>query len=277
MRRALKTLLLVALLVGHTLCGLCVRFFVRGRLAFLRICIREVSKHSRWALRIFGVEVVVENAHLAREGQNYFIVSNHMSYLDVLPIAAFRKSAFVTSMEMKEDPLLGPITEVGGCLYVERRSKENILNEIGEIEMALRNGLNVVVFPEATSTDGSSLRPFKRPLFAAAARAQIPVLPIVIHYEQIDGEPVTTANRDSLCWYGTMPFGPHFLGLMNFHHVRIRLEILPEIATHADSSRDTLMDAAEAAIRARFRPIPPPSSSSHPSRSPSPNLPKGTS
>ena len=33
---------------------------------------------------------------------------------------------------------------------------------------ALREGFHVVVFPEATSTNGAQVLPFKRPLFAAA-------------------------------------------------------------------------------------------------------------
>jgi 1-acyl-sn-glycerol-3-phosphate acyltransferase len=112
-----------------------------------------------------------------------------------------------------------------------------------------------VVFPEATSTDGEHVKPFKRPLFAAAAKAVVPVLPVVIQYEEIDGRPVTRANRDYLCWYGDMGFGGHFIKLAMRKKIRIRIKVLPEIPVTPDSTRDILMEEAHQRIVAHYRPI----------------------
>lgn len=248
-------ILLPAILLWHALSGFAALPFFRDTWRRRRHFVAATARHSRWSMKAYGFRTTVDGAENARPGQNYLIVANHMSYLDVLVLASFRPSAFVTSMEMKHTPVLGQLTDMGGCLYVERRSKENIQNEIGDIEEALKRGFNVVVFPEATSTDGSALRNFKRPLFAAALRAGVPVLPVVLEYETLDGEPVTSANRDALCWYGDMDFASHFFGLMRHREIGVRLTVLPEIPIRAEDSRDTLMEQAYTKISGRFRPI----------------------
>ena len=206
-------------------------------------------------MKALDVELEITGEEHARTSPNFMIVANHMSYLDGVIMAAFRQGAFVTSMEMRAAPVLGIITELGGCLYVERRSKENIHNEISEIEEALKTGFNVIIFPEATSTNGAKVLPFKRPLFAAAAKAQVPVLPVVIEYESIDGVPVTAGNRDTLCWYGKMDFAPHFLQLTRHRRIRVRLKVLPPISVGPGATRDALMDEAYLRISSHYQPI----------------------
>jgi 1-acyl-sn-glycerol-3-phosphate acyltransferase len=138
---------------------------------------------------------------------------------------------------------------------VERRNKQNIKGEIGEITKALQDGFSVVVFAEATSTNGSSVLPFKRSLLAAAVESKTPVLPICVQYEEIDGEKVTAKNRDKLCWYGTMDFAPHFLELAGLNQIKVRVKILEEIPIEAETTRDTLVDKAYAAVSSNYTPI----------------------
>ena len=109
-------------------------------------------------------EVITKGAIPTRH-PNYLIVSNHLSYLDVLAMISVLNTRFVTSMEVKHAAGLGWITDQAGCLYVERRSRKNLKTEINEISKALEGGFYVVVFPEATSTNGDGVLRFKRPLF----------------------------------------------------------------------------------------------------------------
>lgn len=255
MRQLWKTLVVSAVIVSHVVYTLIARLFVKDPQQLRALYLRTVRKNARTILNVMGVQVQVDGSENLRSGQNYLMVANHMSYLDALIMAAHESAAFVTSIEMKETPVLGILTEVGGCLYVERRSKENIHNEIAEIEEALRVGFHIVIYPEATSTNGEQLRPFKRPLFLAAVNTKKPVLPVVIQYEEIDGEKVTRANRDTVCWYGKMSFGPHFFGLMGVDCIRVRLKVLPEIPITSESTRDTLMEAAFEKISSNYQPI----------------------
>jgi 1-acyl-sn-glycerol-3-phosphate acyltransferase len=243
-----------AIILRHIFLGLFAKLFIRDKKALRTYFVNLVTRHSRWALKVIDIELVVDGKENLQE-KNYFIAANHLSYLDAVIMSAWRPTTFVTSMEMKNTPLLGTLTELGGCLYVDRKSKENIHNEIGEIEDALADGFSVVIFPEATSTDGGQIKAFKRPLFAAALKSKTAVLPVVIQYEEIDGEKVTAKNRDKLCWYGDMTFGPHFVGLARLRKIKIRLKILPEIPISGIDDRNTLKAMAEKKIMAYYKPI----------------------
>lgn len=120
---------------------------------------------------------------------------------------------FVTSMEMKKTPVLGQIVTLAGCLFVERRSKANIKNEILSIQESMQQGINITVFPEATSSNADSVLPFKRSLFEAATLAGVDVKPVVINYTHISGEVLSEKNRDTICWYGEMEFASHLFKL----------------------------------------------------------------
>lgn len=220
-----------------------------------RFFLKHVNNHCKILLKLMGIELMIENQEQLRRGKNYMMLGNHMSYLDPLILAAIEPACFVTSMEIRETPVLGLLTELGGCLFVERRDKKNIGNEIGNITRGLREGFHVVIFPEATSTDGTKVLPFKRSLLNASIDAQKDILPIVIQYEAIDGEPVTAKNRDTLCWYGDMTFAPHFLQLMKKNRIRIRVKFLDEIPVSNDSTRDELVEIAYEKISAQYRPI----------------------
>lgn len=251
----MRAFLCFLLIFWHISSSWVARFFFRDPKKLREFYLRGVSRRARLAAKLLRFHVRIEDEHLARPQQNYLIVANHLSYLDAILMAYFRKTSFVTSMEIRATPLLGIITELGGCLYVERRSKENIHLEIAQIEQALKDGFNVVVFPEATSTNGEKVLPFKRPLFLAAVRAKVPVLPVVIQYNKINEEPVRRDNRDFLCWYGDMSFGSHFLKLCSFRRLEFTLKVLPEIPIKDDSTRDSLMEEAQKRIHSNYVPI----------------------
>jgi 1-acyl-sn-glycerol-3-phosphate acyltransferase len=114
---------------------------------------------------------------------------------------------------MKRTPVLGQIVTLAGCLFVERRSKANIKNEIKDIQEAMVQGISIAVFPEATSSNADGVLPLKRSLFEAAKLADVAVKPVVINYTHVSGTNLNKINRDSICWYGDMKFVPHLLTL----------------------------------------------------------------
>lgn len=255
MRGLIKTVWAIGIISWHLFTSYLVHLFVRDPRRRRRIFLALVHRRALWLAKAVSLEIELVGAENRRPGQNYLIVANHLSYLDAIIFSSLGPAAFVTSIEMKNTPVLGTITDLGGCLYVERRSKENIHKEVAEVSAALKEGFNVVVFPEATSTNGEQVKQFKRPLFLAAVDSGKPVLPMVVEYAFLDGEPVTRANRDILCWYGDMTFGGHFVRLASRRSIKVRLKILPEIPVTAGATRDTLMEESYAKVVSNYRPI----------------------
>jgi len=175
-------------------------------------------------LKILGIKVRI-NGTLDKT-KNYLIVANHLSYLDALIISSFLPSSFVTSLEVKSTSFLGHLTMLSGCLFVNRKDKSKINLEILGLRDALLKNINVTFFPEATSTDGTAVIRFRKPLFEASIASGKPILPITINYQEVSSNKVSDKNRDSVFWYGEMTFFPHFMNLLK------QSEVITELVIH---------------------------------------------
>lgn len=213
----------------------------------------NVSESSKKSLKALNVELKISNPP---SGQHtYLVVSNHLGYLDIFAVAASIPSLFVTSVEMKETPFLGLFTEMGGCMYVERRSRTNILNEIKEIEAALNDGFNVVIYPEGRSTNGEKVLPFKKSLLTACADSHADIMPVVVNFKSVNGAPVQIKHRDWLCWYDDMPFVTSIWNATQIKHCEMSLDFLDVIPVNSDSNHKDIANHAHKQIEERFVPI----------------------
>jgi 1-acyl-sn-glycerol-3-phosphate acyltransferase len=225
----------IGVFLGH---GLMLKLLVRDPVARRRLLVRNVSSYSRWALRRLGVQVNVRNNKTTSE--NYLIVSNHLSYLDLMVIASVYPAVFVTSIDMGEIFFLGTMAEIGGSLFIERRNRDRVALDLQQIKGQLDHGFHVVLFPEGTSSNGDSVLPFKKSLLMSAVEAGKKILPLTLEYTHIDGEPFSPANRDDVCWYGKMSFLPHLFRMMSKKSVVANLQFHMPIVPRETDTRDTL-------------------------------------
>lgn len=216
-------------------------------------CIRINLFYCRLCLAIMNFKVKAIN--LPEEKQTYLHVGNHLGILDIFFINSLRPCLFVTSIEMKNTPFLGQICEVGGCLYVERRSRANMAKEIEDMRTALAQGFNVVIYPEGTSTDGSTVLPFKKTIMTSAAAGSVPIKPVVQNYIEVNGEPMSHKWRDHVCWYGDETFAPAMLRMLSLESLTVQLEFLDEILVENEDQRNQVAAAAHGMIKERYRSI----------------------
>jgi lyso-ornithine lipid O-acyltransferase len=236
-------------------------FMTGAALIFLFERPKYLRKHwlSLWAHRLSQITLKLFNIKVSAVGkinpfENYFFVSNHLGYLDILILAAQSPCLFVTSIEVKNMRFLGTLSKLGGCLYVERRSRENIHNEIQEIIDALALRLNVCVFPEATSTNGNGVLKFKRSLYQAATATHTLVKPICLNYTLINDAPLSVLNRDKVCWYGDMDFLPHLWQVMKCRSIKMNLIYGPNMKTSADDCIVTVAEESYRFVASHFTP-----------------------
>ncbi len=185
--------------------------------------------------------------------QNFLIVSNHMSYLDILIMASVQPSVFVTSVDMGEVFFLGSMAEMAGSVFVERRHRERVESDRAAISDALKHGHNVALYPEGTTSDGSQVLPFKKSLLMAAVDARVDILPVALKYKSINGEPFRPGNHGKICWYGSMGFLPHLVSMLSLKSIHAELQFLPPIEVRADSTRDELAVRAHHAVATAYR------------------------
>lgn len=211
-----------------------------------------LSFYSRCLLVLMGINIKTQNLQMAK-ARGKLLVGNHMSYIDVLIAAAINPGCFVTSVEMKKTPFLGQICQLGGCVFVERRNKRNLKNEIREITESLNNGLDVFIFPEATSTNGDDVLRFRRPLFNSAIEAGVDVLPFTINYDKINGVEVDLKNRDLVCWYGEMTFFKHLWDLFSINNIDVSLNFYHRLRPNPNAQH--LAEKSQLLVKSLFRPF----------------------
>jgi 1-acyl-sn-glycerol-3-phosphate acyltransferase len=204
-------------------------------------------------IKAFGIRVNVINR--PRDEKPFLLVSNHMGFIDILMIAAQFPALFITSNEMRETPFLGTLTEMAGCIYVERRSRTKIVDELKNVVDVLKAGFRVTLYPEATSTNGESVLPFKKTLMMAAAQAGVPIQPLVINFRRVNGEPFGLKWRDSLCWYGDITFIVSLWRALCLKSVDAEIEFLEQIHPSVEDDRGLIASQAHAVISAKFSPV----------------------
>jgi 1-acyl-sn-glycerol-3-phosphate acyltransferase len=213
-----------------------------------------ISTYTHWhaatLANILQLKLVLNSSdeEILKNSKGMLLAANHLSYLDVIALMALSTYRFVTSVEVKKTFFLGHITQMAGCLFVERRNKNNIHDEIREMTESLKRKESVFFFPEATSTNGEAVLRFKIPLFQSAVDSGCPILPIAIRYLSISGNKVTTLNRDIVCWYGDMTFLDHFWQVLREDHIVLGMKTGALIQVEADSNLINLSELAQKTV-----------------------------
>ena len=173
-----------------------------------------LSRSSRRHLRIFGYSAKV-SGEIPKSG---LLISNHLSYLDILAISATTPAVFVSKADVRKWPLFGWFAAIVGTVFVERERRLHVGDVNREIETALAAGVLVVVFPEGTSSNGETVLPFRTSLLEPAARGNHEISVGWIHYDLEDGD-----ARKEICYWGDHAFLPHFLNLLGKKSIRATL------------------------------------------------------
>jgi 1-acyl-sn-glycerol-3-phosphate acyltransferase len=165
----------------------------------------------RWApryLRLLNVELTA-NGKPPKSG---LLTCNHLSYLDIVVLFAIQPQVFLSKAEVRNWPLIGLMTRCAGTLFIRRERKGDVAELQAEFAKVVGEGLPLTLFPEGTSSDGSTVLPFFSSLLEPAAKANWPVTPGWIGYRLEEGDGKVA---DDVCYWRDMTFGPHFLKLLS--------------------------------------------------------------
>lgn len=181
---------------------------LRGRDVPLKVRARWMHFCGRIVLAGMGVRFRIEGE---RPQGVTLIVSNHLSYLDIVIAAVAMPIVFVSKEEIDRWPVFGAIARRGKTIFLDRQSRASARRVVAEMAERLSEGVPVLLFPEGTSTDGSKVLRFHAPLFEPAVAAGVAITPAAIKYEPMARGVV---ERD-LCWFGDETFVPHLMRVLN--------------------------------------------------------------
>ena len=169
---------------------------------------RNFSEWARALVWIMGLSIHVRNTPPAG---SFLLISNHLSYVDILVFGSQLNCAFVAKSEVARWPIVGLISASMNTIFIDRKRKRDLLNGMSAAQVTLDRGLGLVLFAEGTSTGGGKPLPFKSSMLEFAARERMPV-----HYASIEYHvaPDERPARESVCWWGSMTFPGHLFRLL---------------------------------------------------------------
>lgn len=212
----------------------------------------------RWRGFVFGiwgrVAAAIIGMRIEVQGEPpqppFFLVSNHLSYVDIVVFAAHLNCVFISKDELADWPGIGLAARGIGTIFLDREKFHDLPRVIGLINQSLDEGYGVILFPEGTSGAGDKVLPFYPSLLEPAARANYPVSFASISYRTPPGEPPAYMT---VSWWGEMTFGPHLIGLLKLS----RFDALITFGSHAIHSDDRKLLAKSLwrAVNDQFEPM----------------------
>lgn len=173
---------------------------VRARAVAFRDAARDV-------LALHGITCSASGAQVPVQA---VLVSNHVSWLDPLVIAAHVPCVPVSRADVSGWPIVGGLARDLGVVFVSRGDAGSGAQALRSVLGALEAGACVLNFPEGTTSMGERVLPFRPGLFGLALRTGAPIVPVAIRYEP-----------RSLAWTGDASFLPHYLALASSSGARV--------------------------------------------------------
>jgi 1-acyl-sn-glycerol-3-phosphate acyltransferase len=138
---------------------------------------------ARWLLWAAGVDVRVEGtAHVAAD-RAQIIVSNHVSWFDVLALAAHtpKRYRFVAKQELARVPIFGHAWQAAGHVAVDRSDRQRAVASLDTAGKRIRDEhSSIIIFPEGTRSRTGELLPFKKGAFVLALDNGIEIVPATV-------------------------------------------------------------------------------------------------
>lgn len=220
------TVVWVLLTFTYRVIGIPFRFVSPGVDEFFR---RTAFKAcARGVLRCMGVRLIIEGK---RPEPPFYLVTNHISFVDIFVLAAELGCVFVSKSEVGNWPVAGFITRNMKTIYINRSTKRDTHRVNLEITNVMKSGLGVVAFPEATTTPNGYMLPFKPALLQAAVDLGMPLRVASLWY----GTPEDPGRGlNAILWKDGVSTARHFLNIAGLGGCECRVVFGEETVTAAD-------------------------------------------
>jgi len=200
---------------------------------------QATQQWMRQGCRILGLKIQVNGQ---ASSDSAILVANHISWLDIVAIAAATPVTFVSKLDLQSWPIVGVLAKYSGTVFIKRGSLFSMHETLSTLVDVLSLGRKTIFFPEGTTTTGVTVNKFHSGLFETAYTANCPVQPIAISYFR-HGE----ADLDIAPYVDDDHFLVHLWRLLFQRKIHLQLDFLEEIQAKKHSRRE-LADACHVRI-----------------------------
>jgi 1-acyl-sn-glycerol-3-phosphate acyltransferase len=194
------------------------------------------------AMRGLGIEIKVEGEFPERGA----VISNHLSYLDIVVFASLHPCVFVSKEEVRRWPVVGWMTTMSGTVYVARGHGGSAMKARKGMQAALDAGLPVVFFPEGTTSNGNQLLKFHSGLLSQVIAGSAPVTAAYLQYSFAEDNGQDVSVADDVSFWGDRNMLEHIFKFLGLRGVRAEVRFAEEPIAFPSDGLHRKMAAVEA-------------------------------
>ncbi|MEO1482775.1 MAG: lysophospholipid acyltransferase family protein [Myxococcota bacterium] len=133
-------------------------------------------------LWIGGVDLTVEHETPIDWDQPHIFVMNHQSAADIpaafvgIPV----NLRFIAKKSIRYIPWLGTYMIMTGMIFVDRGNHRKAITSMRQAAKRIREGCNIIAYPEGTRSRNGEILPFKKGPFMLAIEAGVPIVPCAL-------------------------------------------------------------------------------------------------
>lgn len=172
-------------------------------------------------------------------------VANHISWVDILVLGQLAPVNFISKVEVKSWPVGGWLADVAGTLFIQRGNRNSAEHIQTQMQTRLEQQRSICFFPEGTSTEGDTVKHFRRRLFQAALNIHLPVQPMALCYPK-DNKP----NR-IIAYVGEDTLLSNLYRLLGQKDTAVEVQFCPVIDSRQYTEAIALAEAAWQQVRSK--------------------------
>jgi len=199
--------------------------------------IKKDALKTHW-LRWFSAIV---NLHIIKEGElpegRAILVSNHISWLDIIVIGQYLPAYFVAKSDISSWPVIGYLARQGGTIFIRRGNKQHIKTTTEKMVWLLKQNRYIIAFPEGTTTNGDEVLHFHASLFQPALLTRSAVQPVAIQYQG--------AAQELAPFVGDDAFVPHLIKMLSLDKIEVQLSFLPVMNSSGKNRHSISLEARD--------------------------------
>lgn len=199
---------------------------------------------------LLGVRLIQRGQEHIDPEQSYVVIANHQSTYDIFTLsgAVFPRVTSIGKKALLYYPFFGLMYWLSGNILIDRKNGRKASDTLEvAAEQIKQKRRSVWMFPEGTRSRGRGMLQFKLGAFRLAAKAQVPILPVVASnvYQKIDNNklnngviilqtlpPVIIDDSKSL-----KEWADHFRDLMMNEFERLNKEVAEIEATERNDEK----------------------------------------
>lgn len=137
-------------------------------------------------VKALGVDLRLHQKNTRPLPPRYILIANHPSALEDVGIPTLFPVYSLAKEELKDWWWAGRINVAAGTLFVKREDPESRHAAAARIEIELKSGHNVALYPEGGCRGRRIFSSFRNGAFRASMNTGVPIVPVFLHYESQD-------------------------------------------------------------------------------------------